>query len=339
MKSRLLCLAAGWLLVLLACGGEPAPAAVTAATALPPLRKDGLPRVRILRLLPRETPMIAYPRALESLLREVGERTSIPVERDVAIVRDFEDPALFAYPFVYANFAERRNWEFSELEKRQLQQYLERGGFLFVDAGISAEFLRQDPLQALHHSFADWEVHPALAEAFRGVFPGASFAPLKRNHPLFQSFHQGLPDPGILPDTVREYVVQEKWPEGSYSAMGLEVRGRLAVLAMPIIAMGWGKDDAGNWMTTIGFRIREGAPNLEELLAKAAYAGDRYKVRREDGALDTVYCQQGQLPAWVNEPGDRWRLFRYYHSREISEYAHTYYTQLGVNLLVYALTH
>jgi hypothetical protein len=45
------------------------------------------------------------------------------------------------------------------------------------------------------------------------------------------------------------------------------------------------------------------------------------------------------MPAWVNEPEGNWRVFRYYSSREISEYAHVFYTRLGVNIFIYALTH
>ena len=45
------------------------------------------------------------------------------------------------------------------------------------------------------------------------------------------------------------------------------------------------------------------------------------------------------MPSWANEPGGKWRVFRYYGSREISDFAHTFYTQFGTNIILYALTH
>jgi hypothetical protein len=111
------------------------------------------------------------------------------------------------------------------------------------------------------------------------------------------------------------------------------------VLCTPIIAMGWGKDQLGNWMTTIGFRIREGAKDLDKSLAAAAYSGESFETRREDGEMDIIYCQPRTKPAWVKEPSGRWRIFRFYHSREISEFAHVFYTQLGTNIVVHALMH
>jgi hypothetical protein len=246
---------------------------------------------------------------------------------------------LFEFPFVYVNFADRQDWKLSDLERRNLRDYLERGGFIFFDAGINAEFLRDDPMLGQHHSFADWEACPELKALVKGVFPEKEFQPLKRSHPLFRAFHQGLPDPVNLPATVRDYVVREKWPEGTYSAVGLEVKGRLAVLATPIIAMGWGRNSIGAWTTTIRFRVLEETGGLSDYLKTAAYSGSRFEVTREDGAKDALYCQERALPAWVQEPGNRWRVFRYYGSREISDFAHVFYTQLGTNILVYALTH
>jgi len=95
----------------------------------------------------------------------------------------------------------------------------------------------------------------------------------------------------------------------------------------------------GGWVTNIRFRIREGTEGLSDYLRKAAYSGARFEVTREDGAKDTIYCQKHALPAWVQEPGGRWRVFRYYGSREISDFAHEFYTRLGVNILAYAMSH
>lgn len=297
------------------------------------------PEVRIARLVPGGAINQRYPNALPSLLQQVNEVTTMNAAQQPAIIESFEDPRLFSFPFVYANFADRESWQFTQTEQEQLREYLKRGGFLYIDAGITAEFLRQNPAFGQHHSFGEWQAHPDLQEAFADILPGGEFKPLGRSHDLFRVFYEGLPDPSELPDTVRDFVIDEKWPDGTYSAVGLHVDDRLAVLATPIISMGWGRHPWGEWITTIGFRIREGAEGLSERLATAAYAGERFEVRRLDGRKDIIYCQEPAKPAWVQEPDGAWRVFRYYHSTEISDYAHVFYTRLGVNILVYALTH
>ena len=297
-----------------------------------------VPKFRVAQLVEGNAILRRNPEALPSLLREVARTTSMNVDDQPVIVKSFEDPALFECPFVFANFADRGQWRFSAREIANLRTYLEGGGFLFVDAGITAEFLRGQGLMGQHHSFGEWEADPDLQAAFQELFPEAEFTPLPRSHELFRAFYRGLPDPGLLPDTVRDFVVQEKWPEGTYSAVGLKVNGRLAVLATPIISMGWARNVHGGWDGTISFRIREGAANLGERLEQAAYAGERFEARREDGRQDIVFCQEPGTPAWVAEPDGNYRVFRYYHSREISDYAHTFFTRLGVNIMVFAAT-
>ena len=304
-----------------------------------PLEKFGSKNVRIAQLIQGKTLFRNYPSAIPTLLGEINKRTSVKLDLDPVIISSFEDDEIFAYPFIYINFADRSDWVFSALEQRNVKKYLERGGFIYVDAGINAEFLRKDVRHGQHHSFADWEASPDLKSAFNAIFPEKRFKPLGRNHAIFKSFYQGLPDPANLPDTVRDFVVNEKWPHGTYSAVALTVKGRIAVLAMPIISMGWGKNQLGNWSTNIRFRIREGVSGLSEYLETAAYSGARYEATREEGNKDIIYCQKETLPAWVQEPGNKWRVFRYYQSREISDFAHIFYTQLGVNILTYALTH
>ncbi len=323
-------------------GTEAAPVKHKAAprkTQLAPMKKGGPANVKILQIIQGEPRTRRYPYALSSLLRHINEETTARMEVEPDIAKSFEDPVIFKYPFIYVNAGDCPRWELSDTEQRNLKKYLERGGFLFVDAGISASFLRGNPMAGQHHSFAEWEETPDIRKAFKTVFPTKRFKPLKRDHALYRSFYKGLPDPKDLPDSVREFVIKEKWPEGTYSGVGLTVKGRLAVLCTPIIAMGWGKDQLGNWMTTIGFRIREGAKDLDKSLAAAAYSGESFETRREDGEMDIIYCQPRTKPAWVKEPSGRWRIFRFYHSREISEFAHVFYTQLGTNIVVHALMH
>ena len=317
------------------------PAATPSGTAMPSgeIRKVQQAEVRVAQLVGGDAARRHYGEALASLLEHIRQETTLNVVPEPVILDSLEDDRLFQFPFVYANFADRPDWTLSEQEQTNLRHYLERGGFLFIDAGINAEFLRDNVEFGQHHSFAEWEACPELKNAFAAVFPGSSFQPLRRSHPLFRSLYQGLPDTSILPDTVRKYVEEEKWPDGTYSAVGLKVNGRLAVLVTPIIAMGWGRNVLGNWVTVIRFRVLEGTTGLSDYLRTAAYSGARFEVAREDGARDVIYCQKQALPAWVNEPDGRWRIFRYYGSREISDFAHVFYTRLGTNILVYALTH
>lgn len=279
-----------------------------------------------------------YANALPSLLRHIRKHTTLQVAEEPLRLENFADPRLLEVAFVYANFADRPEWVFSPDEVRLLRFWLDRGGFLLIDAGITAAFLRDSPGAAQHHSYAEWEASPEIRQAFAALWPDAPFEPLRRSDPLYTAFYAGLPDTSQLPDTVRQYTIEEKWPDGTYSAAALRRNGRIAVLTTPIIAMGWGKNSLDQWETTIRFRVLESGVDMEKLLASAAYGGPRFEVAREDGGTDIVFCQNNDLPAWVQEPGGRWRVFRYYDGREISDFAHHFYTRLGTNIIVHALT-
>ncbi len=234
------------------------------------------PRVRIGQLVQGRAGGRRLAHVLPSLLSAVASRTTLPVEPEPVIIESFEDPLLFRLPFIYVNFADRADWNLTEVEKQRLREYLERGGFVFIDAGITSEFLRGNTMFGQTHSFPDWEPSPEIRDAFKTVFPELEFQTLPRSHRLFRSFYRGLPDPASLPDSVRDYVIHEKWPDGSYSAVGIKVDGRLAVLATPIISIGWGRDSMGQWTGNISFRIREGAEGLDQRLQTASYGGLRY---------------------------------------------------------------
>ena len=304
---------------------------------LPAIDKKGAPSVRIGQLIGINPMGRSYPNGLRSLLALTDEETSIKVDKDPVIFKSFEDEGIFDCPFIYVNYVDRADWEFTKKEQKNLKRYLENGGFIYIDAGINSEFLRQNISSGQSHSFADWSVTPQLGESFKKVFPGKKFKPLPRAHKLYKVFYKGLPDPTVLPDSVRKFVVNEKWPQGTYSAVSLEVNGRIAVLCTPIIAMGWGKRYNGEWETQISFRIRESTDGLGEYLKNAAHYSS-YKANREDGGKDVIYTDSSNKPAWVKEPDGTWRVFRYYTSQTISNYAHEFYSRLGVNIFVYALT-
>ena len=278
-----------------------------------------------------------YPTALPSLLAAARETTGLSFAPEPVLVASFTDPRLHDCPLVYMNWDDRSDWnEMPEAEVLALRQYLQNGGMAMVDAGIAASFLRGLPGKSQHHSFAEWEAQPEVKEFFTKVLPGETFLPLRRDDPLFRNCFEGLPDASLLPDIVRTYAQEEKWPGGTYSAVAIRLQGRLAVLCTPIIAMGWGRNARG-WDSFIRFRALEGTTGLGELLETAPYSGPRFEITREDGGKDAVYCQDDALPAWAQDPAGNWRVFRYYESRQISDFTHVFYTRLGINILVTAL--
>ncbi len=303
--------------------------------ALPPKE---VPYLKVVQLIQGDPMQRQYADSLPSLLAEVRERTTLNVDPFPIYIESLEDEVIFKHPIIYINFADRHDWTLSAGEVKNLKSFIERGGFIFIDAGINALFLRGNVRYGQMHSFADWEVSPEVEEAFRQVYPDQLFEPLSRNDLFFKSFYAGLPDATPLPHSIREFIINEKWPQGTYSAMVLKHKERIAVMVMPIMAMGWGKSEFGQWTTRIGFRVREGVEGLSERLREAAYGGESYETTREDGRTDVIYCETPGMPAWVEEPSGDWRVFRYYHSQEISDYAHTFYTRLGVNLFVYVFS-
>ena len=305
---------------------------------LPTLQKRGAVSIRIGQMISENNYMRSYPTALRGLLNGIDEETSMKVDKDPRVFSTFADDGIFDCPFIYINFADRKDWQFSKKEVRNLKRYLESGGFIYIDAGINSDFLGEKSVAGQRHSFADWSVTPAVQKAFEKVFSGKKFKPLPRSHKVYRMFYKGLPDASVLPESVREFVVNEKWPQGTYSAVGLKVKGRLAVLCTPIVAMGWAKRYDGQWETQISFRIRASTDGLGDYLKKAAHYSS-YKGNREDGAKDVIYTDAAQKPAWVKEPDGTWRVFRYYQSQTISDFAHQFYTRLGMNIFMYGLTH
>ena len=300
--------------------------------------------IRVMQLMRMDNGSRRYPDALPSLLKMMNEQTTARFDTDPLYISELTDERLFENPILYVNCDDQPNLEFPEEERDALRRYMEQGGFVYLDAGIKASFLGRD----LGHSYAAWEERPEVRELFSQIYPEKSFLPLPRNHEIFRTFFKGLPknsdlqikqDQKRLPETVLAFVEQEKWPQGTYSFVGLKVKGRLACVASPICAMGWGKDEFGAWIPPISFRIRESAENFDQELKLASFAGKTYEVTREDGLKDVIYSVQGQRPLWVKEPNGRWRIFKYYTGEEISNYAHAFYARLGMNVFLYAFLH
>jgi len=289
--------------------------------------------IRVIQLVKSDTLSRRYPDALPSLLRELNEKANVKFDTQPLMVNSLTQEALQENALLYINFDDKPDLTLSEEEIQNLRTFLNSGGFCYIDAGIKAEFIGANR----GHSFANWTVRPEVGALFEKIYPEKTFRPLSREHPIFRCFYQGLPNGEDLPESIRDFVENEKWPQGTYSFLGLHVEDRLSVLVTPIIAMGWGKDETGNWISPISFRIREEAEDAR--LQSASYSGPKFEASREDGLNDIIYSQVGQLPGWVEEPNGRWRIFRYHSGNEISEYANSFYTRLGVNIFVYALNY
>ena len=300
--------------------------------------------VRIVQLVRQENSSQRYPDALPSLLKMMNEQTNGRFDTDPLFINRLTDERLMENPILYVNCDEQPNLEFPLEERDALRRYMEQGGFVYLDAGIKASFLGAD----LGHSYAAWEERPEVKDLFSIIFPEKTFIPLARDHDLFRTFFRGLPKNADLkiqasqkrlPETVLSFVEREKWPQATYSFVGIKVKGRLACVASPICAMGWGRDEFGAWIPPIAFRIRESAENFDQNLKLASFSGGTYEVTREDGLKDIIYSENGQRPLWVQEPNGKWRIFKYYSGEEISNYAHAFYSRLGMNVFLYALLH
>lgn len=284
----------------------------------------------------------SYPDALQGLLDNARKATGVNLADSPILLTSFLDERLMETPFLYVNWDDCLRWkDLPEAEVQALRKYILGGGFVYIDAGITAEFLRGangvGSYSSQHHSYAEWQERPEVRDFFRRVLPEYTFQPLGRDDPLFGCFYQGLPDAERLPPSVREYTIREKWPSGTYSAVGIRLDGRMAVLATPVVSMGWGKNALGGWTTEIRMRVLEEQDSLKQMLPQAAVLGPKYEARREDGGVDQIYCQDNALPAWLHAPTGDWRVFRYYDSRQISDYTHIFYTRLGTNFLISAL--
>jgi hypothetical protein len=115
----------------------------------------------------------ANPSALPNLLREIRERTGLPVaDRPVHV--KLTDAALWTYPYIY--ITGHGNIRFTDEEVVLLRRYLLNGGFLHADDnyGLDESFRRE----------------------MRRVFPDKELVELPADHPVYRSFYelrQGLP--------------------------------------------------------------------------------------------------------------------------------------------------
>ena len=173
----------------------------------------------------------------------MNEQTWAKFDTDPLYISELTDEQLFENPILYINCDDQTNLEFTAEENQALRRYMELGGFVYLDAGIKASFLGAD----LGHSYAAWEERPGVKEWFSQVFPEKAFIPLDRSHDLFRIFSRDFRKMPILKLRLLKdcrngsHFVEQENSLGTYSFVGIKVKGRLACVASPICAMGWGR--------------------------------------------------------------------------------------------------
>jgi len=109
-----------------------------------------------------------YPRSERNFMKILADITRIVVNDDGHIV-SFDDDEVFKFPIAY--LCEVGYLDLTEEERRNMSEYLLRGGFLIVD-----DFRGERDL----YNFI---------EQMRLVFPGRSLEELPRSHPIFTCFY------------------------------------------------------------------------------------------------------------------------------------------------------
>ena len=82
-----------------------------------------------------------YPYGDETFPTVFGEVSTVKTGPTSFKVVDIDSPELFRFPFAY--FSEPGYVDLSPSDAANLKEYLDRGGFLFVDDFRTAEFSRQ----------------------------------------------------------------------------------------------------------------------------------------------------------------------------------------------------
>jgi hypothetical protein len=115
----------------------------------------------------------ANPSGLPNLLKEIRQRTGLPMADRPAHVR-LTDPELWQYPYIY--MTGHGNVQFTDEEVQMLRKYLLGGGFLHADDnyGMDESFRRE----------------------MKRVFPDAQLIELPVDHPVYHGFYdfpKGVP--------------------------------------------------------------------------------------------------------------------------------------------------
>jgi len=116
-----------------------------------------------------------YPLAEQNLMRIMNEVSYLGAHEEINTVT-FDDPQLFKYPFAY--LIEVGWWTVTDKEAVGLRDYLQKGGFLFID-DFKPEGWRGPG--------GGWE---PFARTMRKVLPDVRFFDLRQTDPVFHAFFE-----------------------------------------------------------------------------------------------------------------------------------------------------
>lgn len=157
------------------------------------------------------------PRALESLLAQVGKRTSVEVKRD-PLDLELTDPRLFRHPFLYMG-GDLPFSPFATPAVKRLRDYLNFGGFLLVDDNSSQP-----------NSGFDASVRRLI----QALFPHTPLEKIRSDHSIFRSFYLVNQVAGRTP--IRPYIE------------GITLKGRtVLVYCGNDLGGAWSKNKLGHW--------------------------------------------------------------------------------------------
>lgn len=172
-----------------------------------------------------------YPNVHDRIFQMVKSLTNIPFEPERKVVT-LSGPELFEQPFLLIKG--NSELRFSKDEKLQLKEFIDRGGFVFIDDTVG------DPKGPFAES-----VRRLMAE----LYPDRAFQKLPLDHALFRAF--------FLLRNVAGRRISEKYLEGLDVSASLEGapesegargEGRTAVVYCPNDLLGaWVKDNLGKY--------------------------------------------------------------------------------------------
>lgn len=156
----------------------------------------------------------ANPSSLVNLIRAIGERTSLPIERTEAKVK-LTDSSLFDYPFLH--ITGHGDIKLSDVEVKRLREYVTRGGFLHADDnyGLDETFRRE----------------------IARVFPDRPLVEVPLSHPIFHLVYD-------MPAGVPKIHEHDGKPAKGY---GIFIGNRLAVFYTFSADLGNGWEDIGTY--------------------------------------------------------------------------------------------
>jgi hypothetical protein len=148
--------------------------------------------------------------SLPNLLKFIEEQTGWPLDMEEKQIK-IEDQDLFSYPFLYATG--HGTIRFTDAEAERLRQYLQSGGFLFINDSYGMD--------------------KSIRQAVATLFPERIFEEIPYDHPIYHSFFD-FPNG---PPKIHEH---DKQPATGW---GISIDGRLVLFYLYESDIGDGWED------------------------------------------------------------------------------------------------